>query len=186
MANRGATLRHSQLIDSLLCDGLWDPFRGLEHGQCSRVHRAEYEVSRQAMDEFALASHRKLSTPSMQVVFRKRLCRWRFRGARARLPSSTDETPRRETSLEALAKLKPAFEKDGKVTAGNAPGLNDGAARWSSPARRKRRCWAENHWRGLSAMPRPAVEQNTYSSPRIYHPKAVKADRLAPGGRRPD
>jgi acetyl-CoA C-acetyltransferase len=89
----------------------------------------EYEVTRQAMDEFALHSHQKAIAAIDAEKFKAEIVPVELPGKRGDVTIfDTDESPRRDTSLEALAKLKPAFIKDGKVTAGNAPGLNDGAA----------------------------------------------------------
>ena len=89
----------------------------------------EYEVSRQAMDELALASHQKAIAASDAGKFKQEIVPVEIAGRKGQVTIfDTDETFRRDTSLEALNKLKPAFQKDGKVTAGNAPGLNDGAA----------------------------------------------------------
>ncbi|HJW91409.1 MAG TPA: acetyl-CoA C-acetyltransferase [Anaerolineales bacterium] len=120
---------HSQLVDALLQDGLWDPFEDWGMGHAAEFIAEEYEVTRQAMDEFALASHQKAIAAIENGKFKAEIVPVELPGRKGELTRfDTDETPRRETSLEALAKLKPAFKEGGKVTAGNAPGLNDGAA----------------------------------------------------------
>src|SRR3989304_3999150 len=120
---------HFQLTDALLLDGLWDPFENWGMGDAAEFIADEYEVTRQAMDEFALASHQKAIAASHSGKFKAENVPVELPGRKGSVTVfDTDETPRSDTSLEILASLKPAFQKDGKVTAGNAPGLNDGAA----------------------------------------------------------
>lgn len=128
---RGGELRygHTQLTDALLLDGLWDPFENWGMGDAAEFIADEFEVTRQAMDEFALASHQKALAASDAGKFKNEIVSIELPGKRGQITVfETDETPRRDTTLEVLAGLKPAFRKEGKVTAGNAPGLNDGAA----------------------------------------------------------
>ena len=128
---RTGTLRygHAQLTDALLLDGLWDPFENWGMGNAAEFIAEVYEVTRQAMDEFALASHQKAIQAIDYGKFKAEIAPVQIPGKKGEITLfDTDETPRRDTTLDALAKLKPAFVKDGKVTAGNAPGLNDGAA----------------------------------------------------------
>lgn len=120
---------HAQLTDALLIDGLWDPFENWGMGHAAEFIAEEFEVTRQAMDEYALASHQKAVAAIDQGKFKAEIVPVEISGSKDQITLfDTDETPRRDTSLEALAKLKPAFQENGKVTAGNAPGLNDGAA----------------------------------------------------------
>jgi len=120
---------HVQLMDALLQDGLWDPFENWGMGNAAEFIAEEYQVTRQAMDEFALASHRKALQAIDAGKFKDEIVPVEIPSRKGEATLfDTDETPRRDTTLEALAGLKPAFIKDGKVTAGNAPGLNDGAA----------------------------------------------------------
>lgn len=120
---------HVQLTDALLHDGLWDPFEDWGMGNAAEFIAEEYEVTRQAMDEFALRSHQRALAASDAGKFKAEIVAVEIPGKKGQVTVfDTDETPRRDTSLNVLASLKPAFQKDGKVTAGNAPGLNDGAA----------------------------------------------------------
>lgn len=119
---------HAQLTDALLNDGLWDPFEDWSMGEAAEFIAEEYDVTRQAMDEFALASHMKAIAAIDQGKFENEIIPVKIQTRKGEEIFDTDETPRRDTSLEALAKLRPAFREAGKVTAGNAPGLNDGAA----------------------------------------------------------
>ena len=120
---------HAQLTDALLLDGLWDPFENWGMGDAAEFIAAEYEVTRQAMDELALASHQNAVAAQDSGKFEAEIVPVEIVGRKGKVTVfEADETPRRDTSLEALARLKPVFQEDGKVTAGNAPGLNDGAA----------------------------------------------------------
>jgi acetyl-CoA C-acetyltransferase len=120
---------HAQLTDALLKDGLWDPFENWGMGDAAEFIAAEFDISRQEMDEFACASHQKAIAAQDQGKFQAEIIPVELAGRKGQVTIfDTDETPRRDTSMEGLSKLKPAFQKDGKVTAGNAPGLNDGAA----------------------------------------------------------
>lgn len=120
---------HLQLVDALLHDGLWDPFENWGMGNSAEFIANEYNVTRQAMDEFALASHQKAIAAIQNGWFKNEIVTVEIPGKKGQVTIfDTDETPRPDTSLEALSKLKPAFVSDGKVTAGNSPGLNDGAA----------------------------------------------------------
>lgn len=132
---------HVQLIDALLHDGLWDPFENWGMGNSAEFIAEEFEVTRQAMDEYALKSHQKAIAAIDQGKFREEIVPVEISSPKGQvILFDTDETPRRDTSLEALAKLKPAFQENGKVTAGNSPGLNDGAAAVVVASR----SWAEN------------------------------------------
>ncbi len=124
----GVKFGTQELVDGLIHDGLWCSF-----GQCHMGGHAEYTatkagVSRQAQDEFALASHQKAVAAIEGGKFKAEVVAVEIPSRKGPTVVDTDEGPRRDTTLEALAKLKPAFQKDGSVTAGNAPGLNDGAS----------------------------------------------------------
>jgi acetyl-CoA C-acetyltransferase len=116
------------LKDSLVVDGLWCPFEDWGMGDAAEFIGDEYEVTREAMDRLALASHQKAVAAQDAGKFKGQIAPVVIASRQGDTVIDTDEGPRRDTSLEALAALKPAFKKDGKVTAGNAPGLNDGAA----------------------------------------------------------
>lgn len=120
---------HGQLTDALLQDGLWDPFENWSMGDAAEFIANEFDVTREAMDEFAYKSHMSAVAAIDDGKFKHEIVPVEVKGRKGKITIfDTDETPRRDTSIELLAKLRPAFAKDGKVTAGNAPGLNDGAA----------------------------------------------------------
>jgi acetyl-CoA C-acetyltransferase len=120
---------HGELTDALLHDGLWDPFEDWGMGNAAEFIAEEYGITREEMDRFAYGSHQKAIQAIDSGMFKDEVMPVEVKGRKGEVTIfDTDETPRRDTSLEKLAKLRPAFVKDGKVTAGNAPGLNDGAA----------------------------------------------------------
>jgi acetyl-CoA C-acetyltransferase len=120
---------NAELTDALLYDGLWDPFEDWGMGNSAEFIAEEYGITREAMDIYAYNSHMKAIDAIENGRFRNEITPIEVPGRKGQVTIfDTDETPRRDTSIEALAKLKPAFVKGGKVTAGNAPGLNDGAA----------------------------------------------------------
>ncbi len=126
-ARQGLRYGNQTLVDSVVSDGLYCTFDDWLMGDAAEFIADEYEVTREAMDRFALDSHRKAIAAIDSGKFKLEIVPVEVNGARGQVVD-TDEGPRRNTSLEALAKLPPAFKPDGKVTAGNAPGLNDGAA----------------------------------------------------------
>lgn len=128
---RGGELRygHRTLEDALLLDGLWDPFEDWAMGMAAEHIADEYEVTREAMDRWALKSHQKAIASIDAGKFKAEIVPLEIPGRKGTVSRvEQDETPRRDTSLEALAALRPAFKEGGRVTAGNAPGLNDGAS----------------------------------------------------------
>jgi acetyl-CoA C-acetyltransferase len=120
---------HAQLKDALAVDGLWCAFENWAMGEAAEFIADEYEVTREAMDDYALASHRKAIAAIENGKFKDEIIPVQVNGHRGEtLIVQEDESPRRDTSLEALARLRPAFKAKGRVTAGNAPGLNDAAS----------------------------------------------------------
>jgi acetyl-CoA C-acetyltransferase len=120
---------HQPLTDALLHDGLWDPFENWGMGNAAEFIADEYKVTREAMDEFALRSHLKAVSAQEAGRFKPEIFPIQILGRKGEvILFDTDEGPRKEASLESLAKLKPSFKADGKVTPGNASSMNDGAA----------------------------------------------------------
>ena len=118
-----------KLIDSAKYDGLWCAFENHEMGNSAEFIAEKYEVTREEMDQFSLKSHQKALAAMDAGRFKNEIAPVEIKDAKGRVTIvDTDEAPRRETSIEALAKLKPAFKPNGRVTAGNAPSLNDGGA----------------------------------------------------------
>lgn len=126
---RGLKYGNNQLEDALLHDGLWDPFENWSMGMAAEWIADEFEVTREAMDRLALQSHERALSAIDSGAFDDEILPVDVpQGKKGTQTITTDEGPRRDTSLEKIAALKPAFKQDGRVTAANAPGLNDGAA----------------------------------------------------------
>ncbi|HJS17458.1 MAG TPA: acetyl-CoA C-acetyltransferase, partial [Anaerolineales bacterium] len=117
------------LTDALLYDGLWDPFENWGMGNAAEFIADEYEVTREAMDQWALRSHQKAVEAQETGRFTSEIVPVEIPGKKGEVQVvDTDEGPRKDTSLQVLAKLKPAFKADGKVTPGNSSPMNDGGA----------------------------------------------------------
>jgi acetyl-CoA C-acetyltransferase len=120
---------HAQLVDALLHDGLWDPFEDWIMGMAAEWIGEQYEVTREAMDRWAFESQQKAITAMDTGKFDEEIVPIEVPGRKGQVTViEKDESPRRDTSFEKLAALKPAFKEDGAVTAGNSSTLNDGAA----------------------------------------------------------
>jgi acetyl-CoA C-acetyltransferase len=167
---------HAQLTDALLHDGLWDPFENWGMGNAAEFIAEEYEVARQAMDEYALASHMKAVAAIDSGKFTAEIVPVELPGKKGQTTVFTeDESPRRDTSLEVLAKLKPAFKEGGKVTAGNAPGLNDGAAAVTVASIRKAETWGIAPLARIVGYCQVAVEPKfLFDAPSKAIPKLLK------------
>ena len=129
-ARTGFRLGNSELLDSMIVDGLWDAYENFHMGMTAELVAEKYGISRLEQDEFALESHRKAVRATKSCFVSEQIVPIELPQRKGPpLIIKTDESPREDTSLEALGKLKPAFKKEGgTVTAGNAPGTNDGAA----------------------------------------------------------
>ncbi len=176
VAGRSGELRfgHAQLVDALLNDGLWDSIENWGMGDAAEFIAQEFGVTRQSMDEFAFSSHQKALSAIEAGRFKGEIVPVEIPGKRGQVTIfDTDETPRRETTLEALASLKPAFQKDGKVTAGNAPGLNDGAAALVLASREKAEMLGRQPLARIVAFAQAAT-QSKY----LFHAPALAIPRL--------
>ena len=128
-ARTGLRMGHSQMVDSMISDGLWDAFNDYHMGITAENLVEKYGISREAQDAFAAASQHKAAAAIEAGRFVDEITPIQIPQRKGEpLTFATDEQPRPGTTAEALAKLKPAFKKDGSVTAGNASALNDGAA----------------------------------------------------------
>jgi acetyl-CoA C-acetyltransferase len=128
-AREGFRLGHGELVDSMIFDGLWDPYENYHMGCTGEIVAEKYGVTRQQQDEYALQSHRKAIAAIEAGKFKDEIVPVPVPQRKGDpVPFEVDEAPREDTTLEALGKLKPAFKEGGTVTAGNAPGVNDGAA----------------------------------------------------------
>ena len=130
-ARKGYRLGNAQIVDSMVNDGLWDIYNDYHMGVTGENVAEKYGISREEQDEFAVNSHRKAISAIKECRFKSQIVPVELpakkKGA-APVIFDKDESPREDTTIEALRGIKPAFKKDGTVTAGNAPGVNDGAA----------------------------------------------------------
>jgi acetyl-CoA C-acetyltransferase len=130
-ARKGYRLGNAQIVDSMVYDGLWDIYNDYHMGVTGENVAEKYGITREEQDEFAVNSHRKAASAIKECRFKSQIVPVELpakkKGA-APVIFDKDESPREDTTIEALRGLKPAFKKDGTVTAGNAPGVNDGAA----------------------------------------------------------
>jgi acetyl-CoA C-acetyltransferase len=125
----GTKMGPAELVDTMIKDGLWDAFHGYHMGNTAENVAKKWEITRAQQDEFALASQQKCARAQKEGKFKDEIVPVTIKGKKGDTVVDTDEHPRPDTSLEALAKLRPAFQQDGgTVTAGNASGINDGAA----------------------------------------------------------
>jgi acetyl-CoA C-acetyltransferase len=127
-AREGLKAGHKQILDANNADGLWCAFEGWGMGDAAEMVAKEFKISRLEQDQFALESHQKALSATDAERFKSEIVPVNMETKKGTVVIDQDEAPRRDTSLESLAKLRPAFDKNGSVTAGNAPGLNDAAA----------------------------------------------------------
>ncbi|MBX6329721.1 MAG: acetyl-CoA C-acetyltransferase [Pseudolabrys sp.] len=124
----GVKMGALDLIDTMIKDGLWDAFNGYHMGNTAENVAKQWQITRQHQDEFAVASQQKAEAAQKAGRFKDEIVPVTVRNRKGDVVVDKDEHPKHGTTLEALAKLKPAFDKEGTVTAGNASGINDGAA----------------------------------------------------------
>jgi acetyl-CoA C-acetyltransferase len=128
-AREGLRMGDGKLVDAMIHDGLWCAFENYHMGNTGEVVAERYGVTREEQDEYALNSHRKAAAAMKAGKFKDEILPVEIPQKKgAPLVFDTDESVREDTSREALAKLRPAFREGGTVTAGNAPGVNDGAS----------------------------------------------------------
>ena len=129
-ARTGYRMGHGQLVDSMIQDGLWDPYRNVHMGVCAEACAARFKFTREAQDEFALESYQRARRASESGDFRAEIAPVTVEGRKGPLVIDRDEEPfaTPEEKLQKMGALKPAFQKDGTVTAANSSKINDGAA----------------------------------------------------------
>jgi acetyl-CoA C-acetyltransferase len=124
----GKKLGDTELIDTMIRDGLWDAFHGYHMGITAENVAEKFQVTREAQDKFALKSQEKALKAQKDKKFNDEIINIKLKSKKAEIDFNKDEHPRENISYESLSRLKPVFKKDGTVTAGNASGINDGAA----------------------------------------------------------
>ena len=124
----GKKLGDAEIIDTMIRDGLWDAFHGYDMGITAVNVATKFQVTRDVQDKFALKSQEKALKAQKENKFKNEIVNFKLKSKKTEVNFNVDEHPREGINLEALSRLKPVFKKDGSVTAGNASGINDGAA----------------------------------------------------------
>ncbi|HMA51539.1 MAG TPA: acetyl-CoA C-acyltransferase, partial [Magnetospirillaceae bacterium] len=168
----GTKMGDTQMVDTMIKDGLWDAFNGYHMGTTAENIAQKYQITREDQDAFALASQEKAAAAVSSGRFKDEITPVKIMVKKEEKLFDTDEYPR-ATTAEALAKLRPAFSKEGTVTAGNASGLNDGAAAVVLMTA------AEAAKRGLTPIARIASWAHAGVDPKIMGTGPIPASRLA-------
>ena len=121
-------LGDAKLLDTMIKDGLWDAFHNYHMGVTAENVAEKFQITRDEQDKFAVKSQRKALTAQKENKFREEIINLKVKSSKSEIDFNKDEHPREGVDLETLSRLKPVFKKDGTVTAGNASGINDGAA----------------------------------------------------------
>ena len=124
----GKKLGDAELIDTMIKDGLWDAFHGYHMGVTAENVAEKFQITRDQQDKFAFKSQEKALEAKKKNRFKDEIINFKIKSKKAELDFKKDEHPREGINLDTLSRLKPVFKKDGTVTAGNASGINDGAA----------------------------------------------------------
>ena len=124
----GKKLGDTELVDSMIKDGLWDAFHGYHMGITAENVAEKFQVTREQQDKFALSSQEKALKAQKENKFNEEIINFKIKSKKSEIDFKKDEHPRESINLEGLSRLKPVFKKNGTVTAGNASGINDGAA----------------------------------------------------------
>ncbi len=169
----GQKMGDLQLTDTMIKDGLWDAFNGYHMGTTAENVAREYQITREQQDEFALASQKKASAASKGGRFRDEIAPVTVKGRKGETVVNEDEYIRHDASMEMMSKLRPAFAKDGTVTAANASGLNDGAAVLAVMSA------AEASRRGLEPLARIASFATAGVDPKVMGTGPIPSSRRA-------
>ena len=170
---QGTKMGDMQLVDTMIKDGLWDAFNGYHMGTTAENVATQFQITRQQQDEFAVASQNKASAASKGGRFKDEIAPVTIKGRKGDTVVSEDEYIRHDSTIEAMAKLRPAFSKDGTVTAANASGLNDGAAVLVVMSA------AEAQRRGLTPLARIASFATAGVDPKVMGTGPIPSSRRA-------
>ena len=127
-ARSGYRLGDGKLVDSMVHDGLWDPYNHQHMGNCAELCAKEHQISREEQDAFAIASYEKAQVAQKEGKFQKEITVVEIKGRKGQVSQFNDDESPHQVSIEKLPSLRPAFDKEGSVTAANASSINDGAA----------------------------------------------------------
>ncbi len=124
----GKKLGNTEMVDTMMKDGLWDAFNSYHMGVTAENVATKFQVTREDQDKFAFKSQKKALQAQKDNKFKEEIIKFKIKSKKTEIDFNKDEHPREGIDLETLTRLKPVFKKDGTVTAGNASGINDGAA----------------------------------------------------------
>jgi acetyl-CoA C-acetyltransferase len=124
----GVKMGDAQFVDTMIKDGLWDAFNGYHMGNTAENVAQRWQITREQQDQFAVSSQKKAEAAQKEGRFKDEIVPVKIATRKGEIVVDTDEYPKHGTTIETLAKLRPAFDKNGTVTAGNASGINDGGA----------------------------------------------------------
>jgi acetyl-CoA C-acetyltransferase len=169
----GVKMGDFAMVDTMIKDGLWDAFNGYHMGNTAENVARQWQITREQQDEFAFLSQRKAGEAMAAGRLKDEIVPVTVKGRKGDVVVDTDEYPKPDTTIEVLAKLRPAFAKDGTVTAGNASGINDGAAAVVLMTA------AEAARRGIAPMARIVSWATVGVDPAIMGSGPIPASRLA-------
>jgi acetyl-CoA C-acetyltransferase len=169
----GTKMGDSSMVDTMIRDGLWDAFNGYHMGNTAENVAQKYQISREEQDEFACWSQNKAEAAMKAGRFADEIVPVTIKGRKGDVVVDTDEHPRHGATVETMAKLRPAFTKDGTVTAGNASGINDGAAALVMMSR------AEADKRGIQGLARIVSFAQAGVDPALMGTGPIPASRRA-------
>ena len=169
----GTKMGNTELVDTMIKDGLWDIFNGYHMGVTAENVAREWQITREQQDQFALGSQQKAEAAMKAGRFKDEIVGVTIETRKGPQTVDTDEHPRHGTTLDALAKLRPAFAKDGTVTAGSASGINDGAAALVLMSA------AEAAKRGIAPLARIASWATAGVDPKVMGSGPIPASRAA-------
>src|SRR6266403_5384633 len=169
----GVRMGDGQLVDTMIRDGLWDAFNGYHMGNTAENVAQRWQITREQHDEFAYRSQAKAEAAQKEGRFKEEIVPVTIKTRKGDVVIDADEHPKHGTTLETLAKLRPAFDKNGTVTAGNASGINDGAAAVVLMTA------AEAEKRGVKPLARIVAWATAGVDPAIMGTGPIPASRLA-------
>ncbi|MBN9529572.1 MAG: acetyl-CoA C-acetyltransferase [Alphaproteobacteria bacterium] len=169
----GVKMGAAEMVDTMIKDGLWDAFNGYHMGNTAENVAAKWQITREQQDEFALASQQKASAAQKAGKFKDEIVPVTIKGRKGDVVVADDEYIRHDATLETMQKLRPAFQKDGTVTAANASGINDGAAAVVLMTA------AEAQRRGITPLARIASWAQAGVDPAIMGSGPIPASRAA-------
>ncbi|MBV9522076.1 MAG: acetyl-CoA C-acetyltransferase, partial [Alphaproteobacteria bacterium] len=169
----GVKMGDAQLVDTMIKDGLWDAFNGYHMGNTAENVAQRWQITREQQDRFAAASQQKAEAAQKEGRFKDEIVPVTIATRKGEIVVDTDEHPKHGTTFETLAKLRPAFDKNGTVTAGNASGINDGGAAVVLMTA------AEAQRRGIAPLARIVSWATAGVDPAIMGSGPIPASRLA-------